>query len=102
MPAPVCLVTGAHSGIGRAAALGLARQGFCVIMVCRDGRGEAARAEIVEQSGNPDVDLLIADLVSQASVRALAVTVQKHYPKLEVLINLGLAALMGLALGPER
>ena len=88
MPAPVCLITGANSGIGRAAALGLARQGFCVIMVCRDtGRGEAARAEIVGQSGNPDVDLLIADLASQASIRALAVTVQKHYLNLEVLVN---------------
>lgn len=88
MEAPVCLITGANSGIGKAAALGLARQGCRVVMVCRDTRRcEAARSDIVDQSGNPDVDLLMADLASQVSVRALAATVQKNYPKLEVLIN---------------
>jgi predicted sugar kinase len=38
----------AHSGIGKATALALARMGATVVMVCRDGaRGSAARQELV-------------------------------------------------------
>ena len=88
MQARVCLVTGANSGLGKAAALELAALGYRVVMVCRDTqRSEAARADIIRKSGNPNVELLIADLASQASVRALATTVQKNYPRVKVLVN---------------
>ena len=69
----VCIITGANSGIGKATALDLARMGATVVMVCRDrGRGEAALAEIKAATGNPNVDLLLADLSSQAAIRQLA------------------------------
>ena len=43
----VCVITGASSGIGAEAALGLARAGFRVVMVCRDRRrGKVARARM--------------------------------------------------------
>jgi NADPH:quinone reductase-like Zn-dependent oxidoreductase len=65
----ICLVTGATSGIGKATALGLARSGATVAIVGRDRvRGEAARDEIRKASGNPKVDLLLADLSSQAAI----------------------------------
>lgn len=84
----VCLVTGASSGIGRAAALGLARMGATVAMVCRDqARGEAARAEIQEKAGNQTVDLLIADLSSQEAIRRLANEYRFRYDRLHVLVN---------------
>src|SRR5713226_9716391 len=84
----VCLVTGANSGIGKATALGLAKLGATVVMVCRDAdRGKAARAEIVEQSGSGHVDLFIADLSSQAAVRQLAAEFKAKYPRLHILIN---------------
>jgi short-subunit dehydrogenase len=58
-----CLVTGATSGIGKATAMGIARMGATVVIVGRDReRGEAARDEIRNLSGNPKVDLLLADL----------------------------------------
>jgi NAD(P)-dependent dehydrogenase (short-subunit alcohol dehydrogenase family) len=67
----ICLVTGATSGIGKATALGLARSGATVAIVGRDRvRGEAARDEIRNASGNPKVDLLLADLSSQAVIWA--------------------------------
>jgi NAD(P)-dependent dehydrogenase (short-subunit alcohol dehydrogenase family) len=84
----VVLVTGANSGLGKATALGLAKQGATVVMVCRSKeRGEAARQEIVAASGNQAVDLLLADLGSQQSVRQLAQDVRARYQRLNVLVN---------------
>lgn len=84
----VCLVTGANSGIGRATALGLAKMGAHVLMVCRDPvAGAVARAAIIRESGNESVDLLVADLSSQASVRRLAQEIKEKYSRLHVLVN---------------
>src|SRR2546422_123000 len=84
----VFLVTGANSGIGKATALGLARMGGTVVMACRDAtRGEAARQDIMRESGNPRVILEIVDLASEASTRSLAEAFRRKYPRLDVLIN---------------
>jgi NAD(P)-dependent dehydrogenase (short-subunit alcohol dehydrogenase family) len=84
----LCLVTGGTSGIGKATALGLARCGAHVIIVGRDRqRGAAAIAEITQRTGNRNVDLLLADLQSQASIRQLADRISDRYPHLHVLIN---------------
>jgi retinol dehydrogenase-14 len=84
----VCLITGAISGIGKATAVGLATMGASVVMVGRDrGRGEAAMAEIKEDSGNASVDLMLADLSSQEQIRRLAEEFEEAYPRLDVLIN---------------
>ena len=88
MQGKICLVTGATSGIGKSTALGLARQGATVVIVGRNqAKGEAARQEIQTVSGNPAVDLLLADLSSQESVRQLAATFLARYDHLHVLIN---------------
>ena len=67
MKGRICIITGANSGIGRATALGLAKKGATIVMVCRDSnRGQEAQAEIKAASGNPSVDLMLADLSSQS------------------------------------
>ena len=84
----VVLVTGANSGIGKAASLALAKMGATIVMVARSKeRGEAARSEIIRKSQNNAVDLLLADLSSLKSVRILASEFQKKYSQLHVLIN---------------
>jgi NAD(P)-dependent dehydrogenase (short-subunit alcohol dehydrogenase family) len=88
MAGKVCLVTGGNSGIGRETALGLARLGATVAIVSRDrAKGEAALSEIKRQSGNENVDLLVADLSSLDSVRQLAQEFRGKYSKLHVLVN---------------
>jgi len=88
MDGKICLVTGANSGIGKATALGLAQRGATVVMVCRNShKGEVARQEIQEKSGNAKVDLLVADLSSQQSIRQLAQDFQQKYTQLHVLVN---------------
>src|SRR5213594_3645650 len=84
----VLLVTGANSGIGKATALGLTRLGGTIVMACRSAtRGEAARQDIVRDSGNSKVYLEIVDLASEDSTRSFAEEFTRKYPRLDVLIN---------------
>lgn len=83
-----CLVTGANSGIGKETARGLARQGHRVVLACRDmARGEAARREIVDTTGNPAVELMIVDLARQGSIRDFARAFLDAHRELHVLVN---------------
>ncbi len=84
----ICLVTGATSGMGKETALGLARQGATVVLVARSkNKGEETRQEITRQSGNENIDLLLADLSSQQEVRRLAAEFQAKYKQLHILVN---------------
>src|SRR5690348_10959376 len=77
------LITGATQGIGLAAAQALARRGAQLTITARSAeRGQAAASSIGD-----GVDVLIADLASQESVRRLAAEVLSRYPRLDVLIN---------------
>jgi NAD(P)-dependent dehydrogenase (short-subunit alcohol dehydrogenase family) len=83
-----CLVTGGNSGIGKETARGLARRGHRVVLACRDAeRGEAARRDIAETTGNPAVELMIVDLARQASIREFARAFLASHRELHVLVN---------------
>jgi len=83
-----CLVTGANSGIGLEIARGLAARGARVLMVARDAdRGEAARVEVAESTGNDSVEFLLCDLSSQRQVRELAAEVLDRCGELHLLVN---------------
>src|SRR5262245_26259155 len=84
----ICLVTGANSGIGKVTAKVLAAGGATVIIVSRNqGKGEAARDEIVKETGNKNVDLMITDFSHLSQVRRLAANVKTKYPRLHILVN---------------
>jgi NAD(P)-dependent dehydrogenase (short-subunit alcohol dehydrogenase family) len=84
----VCVVTGANSGIGLEAARGLARLGAHVVMACRSReRGEQARAAIAASTSTANVELMIVDLASQASIRDFARALATAHPVLHVLVN---------------
>jgi NAD(P)-dependent dehydrogenase (short-subunit alcohol dehydrogenase family) len=82
------LITGANSGIGFVTARELAKMGACILMVCRDtNRGATARAAVAQVATGAAPTLLLADMSSQQSVRALAHDVRARFPKIDVLIN---------------
>jgi NAD(P)-dependent dehydrogenase (short-subunit alcohol dehydrogenase family) len=84
----ICLVTGATSGVGRAAAIALARMGAHVVIVARDtGRGAAALGDVRTASPTGAGELLLADLSSQAAIRRLAGEVEARLSALHVLVN---------------
>ncbi len=88
MQGKICMVTGANSGIGKAMATALAGMGATVVMVCRQqASGQAALDEIKRTSGSDTVELMLADLSSQASIRQLAADYQASHDRLHVLIN---------------
>lgn len=98
----ICLITGANSGIGKVTALELAKMGAHIIMVCRDQeKGEKAQREIKTESGNENVDLLLANLASLQEVRQLATRVKEQYTHLNVLINNAGAYFMRRTLSPD-
>jgi retinol dehydrogenase 12 len=85
MNGKVCVVTGATSGIGRAAAAALAGLGAQVVLVGRDrGRAEATAAELAAAGPAPRIE--IADLASMDQVRALAGRLRAG-GRIDVLIN---------------
>ncbi len=83
-----CIVTGANTGIGKETALGLAKLGATVVMVCRDrARGEQALRDIKQKSGNDRVELMICDFASQSSIRQFAEAFKQQHARLDVLVN---------------
>ncbi len=88
MAKKVCLITGANSGIGKAAAIQIAEKGFIVLIGCRNKeRGTAALSEIREKSNNNDVELLLIDMSSQKSIKNAVKVLDSKYNKLDVLIH---------------
>lgn len=88
MNGKICIVTGATSGIGRATALGIAKQGATVILFCRDiQKGEDTAQEIAALTQNRAIDVFQADLSSQREIRAAAAAFLNKYQRLDVLIN---------------
>jgi retinol dehydrogenase 12 len=88
MDGKIVLVTGASSGVGFAAARRLAELGAALVMVCRDAnRGEAAAAEVEKAATGPAPVLLLADLLSQDSIRLLGDRVHDRFDRIDVLLN---------------
>jgi NAD(P)-dependent dehydrogenase (short-subunit alcohol dehydrogenase family) len=86
--AATCVITGATSGIGAAAAVALAARGMRLALVCRDpARGEAAAAAIRTAVSGADVRLFRADLAVQDDVRRVARELVAALPAIHVLVN---------------
>ncbi|HKU43054.1 MAG TPA: oxidoreductase [Polyangiales bacterium] len=84
----IYVITGANSGIGFEAARALARKGAHVVLACRNvDRGQAARAKILAEAPDAQLEVLELDLADLASVRDFAALIRARESKLHGLIN---------------
>jgi NAD(P)-dependent dehydrogenase (short-subunit alcohol dehydrogenase family) len=82
------VVTGANSGIGLETARGLARQGFRVVLVCRNAeRAAGAKADIEATVPGAELHVVLCDLGELASVRTAAAELLDRLDRLDVLVN---------------
>ena len=88
MESKIILVTGASDGIGKETAKALAKQGHTIIVHGRNPqKTKAAYEEIKAESGNSNIDYMIADFLSFAEIKRFAESIKQKYNHLDVLVN---------------
>lgn len=84
-PSRVAIVTGAGTGIGKAATLALLRDGYCVVLA---GRRPEPLAEVIAQGAAPERSLAVpTDVADPDAVRALFDAAVKAFGRVDVLFN---------------
>jgi len=88
MDGKLCIVTGATSGIGFCTAMEIAQMGGSVIIMGRNQPKCITAMKIIqEETRNPSVEYLLADLSSQTQIRAAARLFYEKHDQLDVLVN---------------
>ncbi|MDF3309695.1 SDR family NAD(P)-dependent oxidoreductase [Rhodococcus sp. T2V] len=88
MEKKIILITGATSGLGREEAKAFLQRGHTVIIHGRSrDKTLAVQRELIVETGNSNVDILVADLLSLAAVKTMVEEFQAKYDRLDVLVN---------------
>ncbi|MCG8689180.1 MAG: SDR family NAD(P)-dependent oxidoreductase [Desulfobacterales bacterium] len=82
------ILTGGTSGIGKAAAFKLAeKKAFLTIIARNKKKSDQVRQDIIEQTGNTNVDVLVADLSLMKDIKLVANKIKEIKPSIDILIN---------------
>jgi 3-oxoacyl-[acyl-carrier protein] reductase len=84
---PAALVTGAATGIGRSAAVALAKHGYNVVVNYSRSEDAAKLTAREAEAAGAKTLLCRADVSDDASVRAMLAAVEREFGRLDVLIN---------------
>ena len=86
MTTPIVLITGALTGIGRATALGFARDRACIVVSGRhDDTGQALAAEL--RAAGAEAEFVRADMRQDDEVRSLVDKTVARFGRLDVAVN---------------
>jgi NAD(P)-dependent dehydrogenase (short-subunit alcohol dehydrogenase family) len=80
----VALITGAGTGIGKAVALALAKEGYAVVLA---GRRADKLEETAKEAGNAKTLSVPTDVSDVESIRALFARVKKEFGRVDILFN---------------
>jgi len=84
----VVVVTGANSGLGKEIATYAAAKGATLYMLCRSKeRAEAARDEIVQETKNENVNILLADIGELSQLRKAVESLQSMETKVDCIVS---------------
>jgi NAD(P)-dependent dehydrogenase (short-subunit alcohol dehydrogenase family) len=87
MGGKICVITGATSGVGLAAAQSLASHGAQLALICRNRAKAAAVIQDLHARWGTRAEAFIADLTDLDQVRQAAADLLARYPRIDVLIN---------------
>ncbi len=88
MTGKTVVITGANSGIGKAAAIKLAKMGASIVMITRKKEsGELGRQDIISASGSSLVRNYTCDLADLKQVHQVAKLLHEDLEQVDVLIN---------------
>lgn len=82
----VAIVTGGASGIGRASALALARNGVRVAVADLNAEGAQSVADEIQKAGGEALPVAV-DLADPASIEAMVAAAVAHFGRLDILFN---------------
>lgn len=86
--APTIVITGATGGLGRLAAIELARRGARLAITARDaGRADATRQAIEQARPDAEVRVFSVDLTRLEDVRRVGREIAAAYERVDVLVN---------------
>jgi short-subunit dehydrogenase len=94
---PVCLVTGASSGIGAALAREFARHGHALVLTARREAELDALAESIAGAGRPRPHVIAADIGNPQGIEGLAAELQARGLAVSILVNNAGFGLLGAA-----
>lgn len=83
----VALITGASRGIGKEAAILLAKLGAIVVLNARSESNLQETARIIKEECNQEPILLAYDVSNYAEVRNAFLFIQKNFKRLDILVN---------------
>lgn len=84
----IAVITGATSGIGKAAAFQLCWLDMQLILIGRNElKGKAVADKILRIHGQEKVTFIQADIANFADVRQAAMQIKMQYPRIDILVN---------------